>query len=222
MIVIYIDHHYMSYQKTNEIQAINIDLSNISDSLIKKERMFIYHKKGDKSDIVYQLSLTGITNSESVSGEYRYYFGEIKSLNDLRFDCWPIDGGMWKISSYFGERVNPMTELNEQYHSGIDIASKKGTPVKAPAPGKVIQVFDVPKEFDFTAGYGSFIVIEHFDGSITTIYGHLGKILVNNGKFVKAGEIIGKVGVSGGATGPHLHFEVRKNNHPVDPMKYLE
>ncbi len=115
-------------------------------------------------------------------------------------------------TSGFGYRISPFTG-HKQFHEGLDIANRMGTPVIAPANGLVI----------FTGrkgGFGNLIIIDHGHG-ITTRYGHLSKILVKMGQHVKRGEKIGEIGNTGRSTGPHLHYEVRLNGVPVNPRRYI-
>jgi murein DD-endopeptidase MepM/ murein hydrolase activator NlpD len=98
-------------------------------------------------------------------------------------------------------------------HSGIDIGSTDGQPVVAPADGVVTFA-------DFLGGYGRAVMIDHGHG-ITTRYGHLANFAVMTGQLVHRGDTIGFVGESGRSTGPHLHYEVRINDTPVNPHKYL-
>lgn len=100
-----------------------------------------------------------------------------------------------------------------QFHKGIDIAAPMGTDVYCAAQGKVI--FAGQK-----SGYGNCVIIEHENG-LATLYGHLSKILVDANQQVKIGDIIAKVGNTGRSTGPHLHYEVRKNNTPINPKLFL-
>lgn len=116
---------------------------------------------------------------------------------------WPVQGN---ISSAFGRRWG-------SFHSGIDIKADFGTPVKASAPGKVI--FS-GKE----AGYGNLVILYHGNG-FSTVYGHMSKRNVRKGQSVKKGQIIAYVGSTGRSTGPHLHFEVRKQQDPSNPLDYL-
>jgi murein DD-endopeptidase MepM/ murein hydrolase activator NlpD len=122
---------------------------------------------------------------------------------------WPVIG---HISSSFGERVDPFNGEGA-FHRGIDISSEYGSRVIAPADG-VVQIADLMN------GYGKTVMVEHSDG-ITTLYGHLSAFAVTSGQRVHRGDTLGFVGQSGHSTGPHLHYEVRIGNTPVNPHKYL-
>jgi murein DD-endopeptidase MepM/ murein hydrolase activator NlpD len=122
---------------------------------------------------------------------------------------WPVKGF---IASGFGPRTNPIGG-GPEFHPGIDISAPYGSPVEAPADGLVI--FTGWKD-----GYGKCIEISHGNG-YTTRYGHLSKILVKQGQHVKRWQKIGLVGSTGYSTGPHLHYEVRRNDHPLNPKKFL-
>jgi murein DD-endopeptidase MepM/ murein hydrolase activator NlpD len=98
-------------------------------------------------------------------------------------------------------------------HSGIDIAAPKGTPIQVAGDGVV-------KFAGRQKGYGNVVIVEHADGK-ETFYAHADKIFVQEGQTVGVGTMIATVGSTGKSTGPHLHFEVRQNNQPVDPSKYL-
>jgi murein DD-endopeptidase MepM/ murein hydrolase activator NlpD len=124
-------------------------------------------------------------------------------------NLWPVEG---PITGSFGERIDPFNGEGA-FHAGVDISASVGQPVIAPADGVV--------EFaDFMGGYGRAIVIDHGHG-ISTRYGHLSSFAVTTGQQVRRGDIIGYVGDSGRSTGPHLHYEVRINDTPVNPHKYL-
>ncbi len=107
----------------------------------------------------------------------------------------------------------PAEKDQMQFHKGVDIAAPMGTDVYCAAQGKVI--FAGQK-----SGYGNCIIIEHGNG-LATLYGHLSKILVDANQQVKIGDVIAKVGSTGRSTGPHLHYEVRKNNTPINPKLFL-
>jgi murein DD-endopeptidase MepM/ murein hydrolase activator NlpD len=122
---------------------------------------------------------------------------------------WPANG--W-VSSPFGIRRDPFTG-RRRFHEGIDITNRIGTPIIAPADGVVVFA-------GRNGGYGNVIYISHGFG-ITTRYGHLSKILVKVGQHVQRGDLIGKMGSTGRSTGPHLHYEVRVNNKPVNPINFI-
>jgi murein DD-endopeptidase MepM/ murein hydrolase activator NlpD len=117
------------------------------------------------------------------------------------------------ITSRFGTRVHPI-EGEEKFHTGIDIAAPYGSPVYATASGKVIRA---RKTY---SGKGNYVMIKHINNLIT-VYLHLSRIIVKEGEFVKKGEIIGYIGTSGLATGPHLHYEVLFNGKPIDPLIFI-
>jgi murein DD-endopeptidase MepM/ murein hydrolase activator NlpD len=116
------------------------------------------------------------------------------------------------ISSNFGYRVSPFTGRRE-FHRGLDIATRKGTPIIAPADGVI--TYAAKKWL-----IGNMITIDHGHGMLTR-YGHIYKIIKKKGERVKRGEVIALVGNTGRSTGPHLHYEVRLNGVPVNPVKYI-
>ncbi|MGA7258891.1 MAG: M23 family metallopeptidase [Terracidiphilus sp.] len=142
------------------------------------------------------------------SGLNSSYVGDWTVLADAP-SLWPVDG---RVGSGFGERQDPINGEGA-FHSGIDIDAPWGTPVRAAGDGVVIAT-------DQGAGYGREITIDH-GHDLTTIYGHLSSIAIVPGEHVTRGQIIGYVGQTGRATGPHLHYEVRVHNVPVNPHKYL-
>lgn len=116
------------------------------------------------------------------------------------------------FSSTFGYRVSPFTGRKE-FHKGLDIANRNGTPIIAPADGVV--TYSKKKWL-----IGNMISIDHGYGMVTR-YGHLSKMLKKKGSRVKRGEVIALMGNTGRSTGPHLHYEVRLNGVPVNPVKYI-
>jgi murein DD-endopeptidase MepM/ murein hydrolase activator NlpD len=122
---------------------------------------------------------------------------------------WPVEG---RVASSFGEREDPLNGEGA-FHSGIDIDAPYGTPVRAAADGDVAAA-------TVEAGYGREITLDHGHG-VTTLYGHLSGFAVVPGDHVVRGQVIGFVGQSGRSTGPHLHYEVRLRDVPVNPHKYL-
>ena len=115
---------------------------------------------------------------------------------------WPLNGN---ITSYYGPRWGRM-------HTGIDIDGSTGQPIVASNSGTVIMASSY-------SGYGNAVIIDH--GGVQTLYAHLSSFNVSNGQQVSQGEIVGAVGCTGSCTGDHLHFEVRVNGSPVDPLNYL-
>jgi len=118
-----------------------------------------------------------------------------------------------RFSDAYGQRVNPFTQ-KEQFHGGLDLAVGMGTPVMASQDGRV--AFVGPR-----GAFGELIILDH-GSELTSFYGHLSRILVKQGQVVKRGDVIGKVGMTGRTTGPHLHFEIRKNNKSQNPLLYLQ
>jgi murein DD-endopeptidase MepM/ murein hydrolase activator NlpD len=119
-----------------------------------------------------------------------------------------------RVTSKFGYRVHPVTRKSHSFHTGIDIAAPMGTPVKASMAGTVV------KSGYYRNGYGNLIVIRH-ENNFATYYGHLLKRFVRGGDTVTQGQVIGSIDSTGSATGPHLHFEIRKGSRAMDPDGYL-
>ncbi|HMK74597.1 MAG TPA: M23 family metallopeptidase [Thermodesulfobacteriota bacterium] len=118
---------------------------------------------------------------------------------------WPVEG---KISNTF-------EEAESRRHQGIDISTPIGTPIKASNAGKVLY------SNNGIRGYGNLIILRHSEEYVT-VYAHNQVNLVEEGAWAEKGQIIGKVGQTGKATGPHLHFEIRKNNKALDPLLFLK
>lgn len=123
---------------------------------------------------------------------------------------WPVMG---KLEGGFGGRRNPFGGSSYEFHSGQDIEAASGAPVVSGASGQVSFV-------GWQNGYGQLIVIDH-GGGLSTRYGHLSRIDVAPGQTLTRGQLIGSVGSTGRSTGPHLHYEVRINDQPVNPLQYL-
>lgn len=123
---------------------------------------------------------------------------------------WPVEG---TLEGGFGGRRNPFGGGGYEFHSGQDIEAPWGAPVVAGASGRVSFV-------GWQNGYGQLVVVDH-GGGLTTRYGHLSHIDVGLNQTVSRAQLLGKVGSTGRSTGPHLHYEVRINDQPVNPMQYL-
>jgi murein DD-endopeptidase MepM/ murein hydrolase activator NlpD len=130
-----------------------------------------------------------------------------------------LNNGSWRrptrgqISSPYGWRIHPI-QKKRSFHAGVDIAAPKGTPILASKRGKVIYA-------GRRAGYGNLIIVSHPDG-YSTRYAHCSSIVAKKGQQVKAGQLIGRVGATGMATGNHLHFEIRKNGNTLNPLSHIK
>ena len=122
---------------------------------------------------------------------------------------WPVNGSP---TSPFGYRTHPILGTS-RLHAGVDFGAGSGTPIVAAADGVVVSA-------GWHGGYGNAVIIDH-GGGLATLYGHQSRLAIGGGASVSRGQIIGYVGSTGMSTGPHLHFEVRRNGAPVDPMPYL-
>ena len=151
-----------------------------------------------------EIAVTAISQNE-----LSQFLKDQKSLLACTPSIAPAKG--W-YSSGFGYRISPFTNQRE-FHKGLDIATRIGTPITAPADGLVV--------FAAREGnYGRMLAINH-GYNMKTRYGHLNKFRVKKGDRVKRGQIIGEVGKSGRSTGPHLHYEVLLNGVPVNPLRYI-
>jgi murein DD-endopeptidase MepM/ murein hydrolase activator NlpD len=153
-------------------------------------------------------ALSGRVSEALASGLTPGFDGDWTELADAP-SLWPIEG---RVASSFGEREDPINGEGA-FHTGIDIDAPYGTPVRAAADGDVLDAA-------MASGYGREVVLDH-GHDVSTVYGHLSAIAVLPGEHVMRGQVIGFVGQSGRATGPHLHYEVRVHNVPVNPHKYL-
>jgi len=141
--------------------------------------------------------------------ELKEYVTAQRSLMASTPTEWPVRG--W-ITSRFGPRTS--FYFGSAFHQGIDIANEIGSSIKAPADGIVIFA-------GWQGSYGRLILLDHGYG-VSTRFGHLDRLLVNIGQRVKRGQVIGFLGNTGRSTAPHLHYEIRINGVPVNPLKYLK
>ncbi|MGA2536148.1 MAG: M23 family metallopeptidase [Terracidiphilus sp.] len=153
-------------------------------------------------------ALSGQVSRALEGGLTPAFSGDWTQLADAP-SMWPIEG---PVTSSFGEREDPFNGEGA-FHAGVDISASYGAPVRATADGDVSSAH-------MGAGYGREVVLNH-GHEVSTLYGHLSSIAVLPGQHVTRGQVIGYVGQSGRATGPHLHYEVRVHNVPVNPHKYL-
>ncbi len=144
-----------------------------------------------------------------------------KSVDDLEYyrevsQYVPLGKPVWSywVSSKFGYRSDPFNKRRAG-HKGIDLASRTGNKIKVPARGRVVRTRISNK------GYGNLVDIDHGNG-FKTRYAHLHKIYVKEGDYLEVDDAIGEVGNTGRSTGPHLHYEILYQNHPVDPLPFMQ
>lgn len=230
------DHTSKIQQLEDEIALLNIETKEMQDKLMAVEELEIAIREMVGLEVVETESRLERTDNltasrgggpEEIRDNLQNIEQEIQlttsDLNQLKEDVqsrleyleavpsrWPVTGG--RVSSSFGYRNSPFGGGRE-FHNGIDIAARTGTPVKAAGSGRV--VFS-----GWRSGYGNTIIIDHGYG-LRSLYAHNSSLLVSSGSRVEAGETIARVGSTGRSTGPHLHFTVKKDGTPVNPMNYL-
>jgi len=182
----------------------NNNTLNSDYQLEKVHKGLIHQMHKSLENLETEVAVTSISQTELSN-----FLKEQKSILACTPSIRPADG--W-LSSGFGYRISPFTDRRE-FHKGIDLATRIGTSIIAPADG--LAVF-VGREGNF----GKMIVINH-GYNLTTRYGHLSKYRVKKGQHVKRGQVIGEVGNSGRCTGPHVHYEVLLNGVPVNPLRYI-
>lgn len=187
------------YVKTDDLymgQSKSIEGSNGVKNVVKIVK---YSLKEKTEEIVLEEVVQASTANIVYEGERNPYVDGIAFLKK------PTNSLI--ITSYFGSRWN-------SFHKGIDIAGNVGDPVDVAINGEVVYA-----QFN-DGGYGNLIIVEH-DNNMKSYYAHLSKINVQVGDNVQKGDKIGEIGNTGNSTGPHLHFELRVNDEPVDPLKYI-
>lgn len=183
----------------------DVDLARISPEDRGTESKSAGVKQGDDIGSAVRSLVEDLGDLAAQVQERKKYWDAIPAIS-------PIDGEHW-ISSAYGWRRSPFTEERE-FHSGIDLAGQRGTPILAAADGKVVRVVQ-------SNALGRTITLDHGNG-IQTIYGHLEKTLVTKGQMVSRGQEIGTMGSSGKrSTGPHLHYVVEVDGKYVNPESYM-
>jgi murein DD-endopeptidase MepM/ murein hydrolase activator NlpD len=176
----------------------------VSDSLNDQQ----YAQSLDQFLALRSTAMSGeINRGLDVSSHFPSGFGIIDVV--YAPNVWPVHG---IVTSSFGARQDPFNGEGA-FHTGIDIATNTGDAVRAPADGTVLKA-------GMGTGYGREVIVDHGHG-IETLYAHLSGFAVVAGQDVRRGDILGYVGSSGHSTGPHLHYEVRIRDTPVNPAKYL-
>ena len=191
---------------SNYIQSIQSKLQKINDYL---------SKRGLKGFSIKSVGGNGNAEEAKLSDNEKYsmyndYLSRL--LTSVAFTPMGYPR-LSSITSVFGYRSDPFDTENAEYHPGIDFRGAKGDPVRVTADGKVVFT-------GWRGGYGNCIIVQH-KNDFQTLYGHLSHIDVKDGQSVNTGDVIGKVGSTGHSTGAHLHYEVRKNGKPINPVKFL-
>ncbi|MBX3283375.1 MAG: M23 family metallopeptidase [Acidobacteria bacterium] len=174
---------------------------------------FDYSRPGDSKDFLRNSGgpeLSDENDSETTEIDDQLKAAALAIPANLRPSIWPHEG---KINNEFGFRRNPFGGRAYEFHGGMDIDGERGEQVFAPAGGTVIKA-------GWSGGYGNMIEIDHGNG-LTTRYGHLSKIEIAVGDTITRGQEIGLIGSTGRSTGPHLHYEMRFNDRPVNPRHFL-
>jgi murein DD-endopeptidase MepM/ murein hydrolase activator NlpD len=201
-------------------EASPVSFENRQSSLQQKEELIL----GDFTRFKDFFNQTSIkTKKKHNESQLRSYLVVSNWLNnEKRFEVdfmpsiQPVENTeLTKLASGFGMRINPFHK-GQYLHDGIDFAAPRGSDVKATANGKVKLI----KKSDLQAGYGNYIDIDHGNGYVTR-YAHLEEIEVKQGQQVKKNQVIAKVGMSGGAIAPHLHYEVIYRDNKINPIHYL-
>ncbi|MFN8670931.1 MAG: peptidoglycan DD-metalloendopeptidase family protein [Candidatus Sericytochromatia bacterium] len=187
------------YENETERQENYLSKVKNEKSVYEREVKLLEAESGRITDMLKNLKNSPSSSSKTYS---RIYSGGRMG--------WPC--AVTTITSYYGYRVHPIFGTRK-LHSGMDVGAAQGTAIYAAADGVVV-------ESGWTGGYGKAVIINH-GGGIATLYGHTSVLYVAPGQRVRRGQLIAAVGSTGYSTGPHLHFEVRVNGTPVDPLAYL-
>lgn len=179
-------------------------LTNLSEALEMKQEELTREMEKDLKHLS-----TDLANQEESFCELCNFLEDQRSLLISTPSIWPVKG--W-VTSGFGYRRDPFTG-RKTMHDGIDVAARMNTPIVAPADGLVTYV-------GVDRGFGKVMIIDHGYG-FSTRYGHNARINVKTGQKVKRGQIVSYLGSTGRSTGPHLHYEVRRNGVPENPQNYI-
>jgi len=207
-----------SIRSTNYIEAVGL-LYPGKNLLLHNKKGMLYKIPQDNISVStiakkFSKDIKQICEINEIPPNYVFKKNEYVFLPDtyIKFKDFMLPLFNTKITSKFGLRKHPIFGILK-YHEGIDLKQRYGAPVRAACDGRVIYA-------GWAEGYGNLVILKHHKG-FTTYYGHLSKIRVKVGMWVYKGQIIGNVGTTGWTTGPHLHFEVRKDGVPIDPKKVL-
>lgn len=201
-------------KRKNKTTENDPKLKNTDSQLLQEFSQVYSQQKSFKfsSEVVsYRELLLDIKQTEHVIAVFESFLQERDIVQKNLPYYWPLAGG--HFTSFYGPRFSPFGYSSE-FHLGVDLADRIGTPVYASAEGRIVHaVYD-------GSGYGRNVLIQHKFG-YTTLYAHLNSTSVFAGQYVAKGQHIGTLGETGRATGPHLHFEVRIDGKHINPLPYL-
>lgn len=208
-------------QKEKELAQMQREAQNYKNQIVSRQRelqVAMASREGLMRDLERQQKLYEQQEDELLqqSKQLETVIQQLQAKSSIKYGggklLWPVPSSN-VITSPFGMRLHPVLGVYRM-HTGIDIAANTGASIVAAADGQVI--FS-----GYYRGYGYTVIIDHGDG-ISTLYAHNSALLVKEGDTVKRGQVIAKAGSTGLSTRPHLHFEVRKNGVPVNPMDWLK
>lgn len=188
----------------NEYDSFVVQTQNISAKIVQLEKELEEQRKAEEARRAAAAAAAAASSSGSSGSATRVVSGSGELV-------WPVSGNT-SISSYYGYRIHPIFNIRK-FHSGIDIPAPSGTSIKASSSGIVIYS-------GWQGGYGNTVMISH-GNNLVTLYAHNSSLKVKVGDYVDAGQTVALCGSTGYSTGPHLHFEVRKNGNTVNPLDYL-
>ena len=208
-------------QKKEELNVLATNMKSQESKQQRKQKAL----ESDKSEVAAAKAKVEAENEalyadiDKLEAESSRLQAEIASLSDSGKKytgngvfTWPFPGYS-RVSSEYGSRIHPVTG-KKKFHSGLDLAGPSGSPIVAAESGTVISAGWN------SGGYGNMVIIDH-GGGLSTLYGHNSSLSVSVGQSVKRGQTIALCGSTGLSTGPHLHFEVRKNGGTVNPRNYI-
>lgn len=206
--------------KKNSLHSQKNKIEHIKSNIQQKQNTFTYKAKEKQSlysnlraqRLEYEKKIEELLrNSQEIEDLIqKTMLAGPSSAKGTGIFLWPVKG---MITSYYGYRNHPIFKVTK-LHTGIDVAAQRGTKIKAADSGTVIFA-------GWWGGYGQATIIDHGNG-MSTVYAHQQRIYVKKGERVQQKQVIGLVGSTGYSTGPHLHFEIRKNGKTVNPLTYLK
>ena len=218
--LIYTNYHIVVEGETLEdiSKKYSVSLEDITSLNNLQEEIFVgqtlYIDLGEYKERWIDIDLSGGRNISSgkriIKGRGSLITANKKVIDDIPNFIWPI---VWKgATSEWGYRKDPITGAKKVKHSGIDLRAGIGTPVYSPESGIV-------RSAGWMKGYGRIVIIDHENG-YSTRFAHLNEYLVEIDQVVEKGNLIAKTGNTGRSTGPHLHYEVRKDEIPLNPLEF--